>query len=481
MSATEPHADVAHRPKRALSLLDSTSIIVGIIIGSTIYESSPDIAAGCAQWANHWSPWLGGSESAAALEVVAILGVWVAGGLIALLGAMCYAELATAYPRAGGTYVFLSEAFGRDLGFAFAWVEFWIVRPGNVGAIAFVLANYGRQIVAPQTAHVVLVELLIALGAIIVLSALNAVGLRTGTRTQNLLTGSKLLGLAAIVLTAVSLPRAAVAQPIVADPWENIMLSLILVMFAYGGWADMSFVAAEVREPEKNISRALILGTLAVMTIYLAVNAAFLWVFGVGGLTAAQAVAAQVMALRFGPAGATLISLLVVISCLGAINGMTFTGSRVYYALGEQHPTFRWLGVWDQHKGIPLRSLLLQAAVTVLLVFGFGRYPGGFKSLVVFTGPFYWGFIGLVGLALIRLRRWPTTARAADAYRVPLYPLAPLVLTASGMAMVVAAGQYAIAQRSSLALWTVGAWWAAGVVSSGFILGLVDHRARNRR
>jgi amino acid transporter len=350
------------------------------------------------------------------------------------------------------------------------------VRPGNVGAIAFVMASYGQEIVAPGSEYANTIKLGLAEMAIVALAALNAIGLRAGTRTQNLLTAAKLIGLATIAGVAFSLPRVSGGTEIVAEEWETISLSLILVMFAYGGWADVSFVAAEVREPERNISRALLLGTLIVTTIYLAVNWGFLWVLGVGGLANSQAVAAKVMSLRLGPAGAIAISLLVVISCLGAINGMMFAGARVFYALGEKHPTFRWLGVWDERKGVPLRSLLVQTLVTLGLIAGFGLFPGGFKGLVIFTGPFYWGFIGLVGPALILLR-W--RGAIASAYRAPLFPLLPLLLAASGAAMTLSAAQYIWSQRTSVALWAVGAWWAAGVIAAGVVVGCIDWRVRN--
>src|SRR5436305_6417599 len=186
MPQPKPAASPAGRPLAALSLIDCTSIMVGIIIGSTIYESSPDIAAGAGTWATEWANRWGWTRSGNAAAAAAIIGVWLIGGFIALVGALCYAELATAYRHAGGTYVYLSEAFGRNVGFAFAWAEFWIVRPGNVGAIAFVMASYGQEIVAPASAHANYVKLGLAETAIVALAALNAVGLRSGTRTQNL-------------------------------------------------------------------------------------------------------------------------------------------------------------------------------------------------------------------------------------------------------------------------------------------------------
>ncbi|MCI0333045.1 MAG: amino acid permease [Planctomycetes bacterium] len=459
-------------PRRQLSLLDSTSIIVGIIIGSAIYSASPDIAAGAAQFAQ----WAARNRTGAGdswvvqLSLASLLGVWLLGGLIALVGAMCYAELATAFPQAGGTYVFLSQAFGRYVGFAFAWAEFWIVRPGNVGAIGFVMARYARELLAPGMKEGTWLELLLAASAIAAITLLNAVGLKAGTWTQNVLTAAKIAGLAAIVVTAVTLPPAGESPVMPNNPHATLSLSLILVMFAYGGWADMSFVAAEVRDPARNISRALILGTTAVMTIYLLVTLAFVRVLGVRGLAASDAVAAEVMSLRLEAWGSTAISLLVIISCLGAINGTVFTGARVYYALGTHHPSFRWLGTWDETKGIPLRSLLVQAAATIGLVVSFGLYPGGFDRLVVFTTPFYWGFIALVAISLIVLRQ--RGALGLSGYRVPLYPVAPAVFFLSSLWMVYAAIDYAARNRSWEAL------WAVAVILSGFIAAAFDVRAR---
>jgi amino acid transporter len=185
--------------------------------------------------------------------------------LVALVGALCYAELATAFPRTGGTYAFLSEAFGREAGFAFAWAEFWIVRPGNVGAISFIMARYARQLIFPAAdgaaeTGTTWIELGIATATIIVVSALNAAGVKAGKWTQNLLTAAKLAGLAAVIVAAFSLPAATAHQPLPTEAWKSLTTALILVMFAYGGWADMSFVAAEVRDPARNISRALLLG-----------------------------------------------------------------------------------------------------------------------------------------------------------------------------------------------------------------------------
>jgi amino acid transporter len=229
-------------------------------------------------------------------------------------------------------------------------------------------------------------------------------------------------------------------------------------------------VAAEVRHPERNIFRALVLGILAVSVIYLAITLAFIWALGIGGLANSEAVAAQVLEIRIGPLAGTAISLLVIVSCLGSMNGTIFTGARVYYALGTHHPGFRWLGIWDENKGIPLRSLIVQAVATLGLTLSVGVFPGGFERLVTFTTPFFFGFTALVGLAMFFLRG--RQEAVVTPYRAPLFPLTPVLFILSSLLMVYASVDYACRNPAWEAL------WAAGVVALGVFAGFVDWRQR---
>lgn len=478
MISRETEATQPVQPPQALSLIDCTSIIVGIIIGSAIYKIAPIVVGGAGGTALRVAAaWLGTSAAPPAssqlttLCVVAVLAVWIVGGFVALLGAMCYAELATAFPHVGGTYVYLSEALGRTVGFAFAWVEFWIVRPGNIGAVAFVMAVYAVQLLPAAAREIPSIAAYLAATAILLLASINAIGLKAGKATQNALTVCKLVGLLLIVIVGFTAtpPEEVVHAPLALS--GSLSLALIQIMFAFGGWADMSFVSAEVRQPEKNIFRALLLGTGVVVAIYLLINGAFLHSLGLVGVAKSEAVAADVLSLRMGAYGSRAISLLVVVSCLGTISGMLFTGARVFYALGTHHPIFRWLGAWNQTTGVPLRSLIAQTLVTLGLIAAC-RGQQGFERLVVFTAPFYWGFIALVGVALILLRSRGATSGAT--YRVPFYPLAPLVFSLTSGAMVYAGIDYAIQNRS------LEAWWAVAVVGCGALVGCVDWRARHR-
>jgi len=395
-------------PHQHRTLFDSTSIIVGIIIGASIFRSTPLIAQ---QVSN--VGWL--------------VGVWLIGAVFSLIGALCYAELATAYPKEGGDYVFLTEAFGRRLGFLFAWTQFWIVRPGSIGTVAFVFAEYANQLCPLNDRYRPM--LIYAVGAVGVLSGINLLGVRAGKWTQNLLTVVKFLGLLAIIAVGMSFSPAATATAGPPIQERDFGLALILVCFAYGGWNEMAYVSAEVRHPQKNILRALVLGTLAVAAVYVAVNLAFVHALGLDGLQHSKTVATDVLRLGVGPLASRCISLLICITALGGINGMIFTGARIFYALGTEHRFFAWLGQWNGKTDAPAHPLVIQAAVTMALIIGFGwnqEGSDGFVNSVAFYSPSFWLFLYLVGHTLFVFRA--RSSAPAQTYRVPFYPLLPLLL-----------------------------------------------------
>lgn len=438
-------------PRRTLSLFDSTSIIMGIMIGSAIYELTPLITRNVPSGA-------------------ALLGVWFAGGVLALAGALTYAELATAWPQEGGEYVYLTRAYSPRLGLLFAWADYWIIRPGNTGAMAYLFAIYAAELVpfsANSTSPLAHYQVpLLAVGAISLLTILNLLGVRSGKWTQNALTIAKVLGLLMVVAVGLLLtaPASAPAAPAATSSptASNMRLALILVMFAYGGWSEIACVAAEVRDPRRNLLRALVVGTIAVAAVYLLVNLAFLRSLGHAGLIESQAAAADVVGQRFGDLGRRAVSVLICVSALGAINGMLFTGSRIYYALGTQHRLFAWIGRWSRGLDAPVVALLLQAAVTVGLVIAFGPEREGFEKLIIFTTPVYWLFALLVGIALFVLRR--SQPDAERPYRVLGYPLTPLIFCGLSLLLMYASVDYAIANRSWEVLWSLVMLAAGGLL-----------------
>lgn len=460
--------------QRRLTLFDATAIIVGIVIGSGIYETSPRIArflAGDLYGGGFERLGIAGSDGAL---LAALLLLWGAGALVAWLGALCFAELSTAFPDHGGGYAYLSRAFGSRCGLAFAWAEFWVVRPGNIGTIAFVFARY-----LGDPLGFGLPPWVMAAGVVLLVTLLNALGFHAGRWSQNLLTSAKVLGLVAVVVLGLFVcptPAGGSEIPGKLDEWQGpgIAVAFVLVMFAFGGWSDMPYVAAEVRDPRRNLGRALLLGSAVTALIYLLANLAFICGLGWGPFLAADGAkdtaAAQVV-MRAGGSG-SLINLLICVSCLSAVNGMIFTGGRLYYAVGRRHAVFSPLGAWSQGRGVPVASIWAQGIITagLIAVFGLRKNEDSFTALVNFTGPFYWGFILLTVAALVVLRQ--TGRLPEDRFRTPLYPLTPLLFMLACGWMV---------QSSAIYAWNNRAWemlWAVAVLASGVAVLSLDRPLR---
>lgn len=375
-----------------------------------------------------------------------LLAVWGAGAVLTLVGALCYAEMATAYPRAGGDYVFLTEAFGRKIGFLFAWGQFWIVRPGSVGITALVYANYANQVVAlPERLHPLLLH---AVLAIVLLTGVNLLGIRAGKTTQNLLTLVKLLGLLAIVVAGMTVPAGtpAAAPPDAPLGLGGLAAALIFIFFAYSGWNEMPYVSSEIRNPQRNILWSLVLSTLVVTALYVAVNLAFVHALGLEGLRHSSAPAATVLSLTGIGIADKLISILICLTALGGMNGMIFTGARIYYAVGTDHRLFSWLGRWSSLTDTPARPLIIQAVatVTILTALVWNRHGlEGFEDSVAFTSVTFWLFLYLTSHAFFVLRA--RQAASQPVYRVPWYPVVPLTFCLCNAFMLFKSFDYAMA------------------------------------
>ncbi|MCO6453840.1 MAG: amino acid permease [Pirellulaceae bacterium] len=422
-------------------MLDAVSIIVGIVVGTAIFKS-PTLV-----FQNVTSAWQG-------------MGLWVLGGVLSLIGGLCYAELATTYPRAGGDYEYLNRAFGRWVGFLFGWAQLVVILTGSIGSMGYAFADYAAGLWnLPHESTVWL-----AAGAIGVLTITNLLGLGVGKTAQHVLSGAKTLGLVGVIglgLFATPAPQLP-AERLNVEP--SLGLALVFVLYAYGGWNDAAFVAAEVRNRRRNLPLALLLGILGITVVYLLVNAAYLATLGFEGARQSWTPASDVAARAVGPWGARGISLLVMVSALGAINGLILTGSRVYVSLGADHRPLAWLGYWHHRLGAPIGSLVAQGVVSLLLVFAVGtvwgraaidgsltavglsglpweKYFGGFETLVAGTAPVFWLFFLLTGLSQIVLRiRDPRRPRP---FATPLYPLPPLVFCATCLFMLYSSLDYA--------------------------------------
>jgi len=436
---------MGQKPSQQLSLFDSTCLIVGIIIGAGIYQMAPDIAKGAG------SAW-------------GVLAIWVLGGLLSLCGALSYAELATAYPQEGGDYVYLGRAYGKWAGFLFGWAQMAVVRPGDIAVMAFAFATYACAIWNPLAGTAFPYgERAYAVAATVALTLVNALGVREGKWTQDLLTIVKAAGLLLIVGAACfSQPASAPAEPAGRLPFS---LALIFVLFTYGGWNEMAYVAGEVRNPRRNIVRALALGMGAVTALYLMVNGAFLHVLGYAGLASSKAVATDTVTAEVARAGGVLVSALICVSALGAVNGLVFTGARISYAVGTDHRLFRWLGRWHPRFGTPAAALLVQGAIAVTLIVALGS----FVNAVLYTAAVVYSFYLGSSLAVIVLRfKEPRVERP---YRVLGYPVTPLVFASVCAFLIYSAVVY----KPWIAL------WSCGLLLLGLPLWLASNRLARRQ
>ncbi len=421
--------DQTHREpaEPRLGLWDAVSIIVGIIIGVGIFENPAHI------FQEVPDPWIG-------------LGIWALGGLLALIGAFCFAELASTYPRSGGEYVYLTRAFGPLVGFLFAWAQLVVIRPGSIGAIAYLVGDYGAKLwdLSPWETF------FLAVSSVVVLTIINILGVTLGKNTQNLLTVSKLLGLGAIVVVGFGWGQPANVvnfTPVAGTPgW--FASTMILVLWTFSGWNEAAYIVAEVKNSRRNIPLALILGTTAVLVIYLAINVAFLAALGFEG-AGGKTVPARVLEMAWGGYGANAISILIMISALGAINGMIFTTARIYTEFGADHRLFQPLSHWSRRCGTPVRTLVTQGVLTIGFITGVSAWISaspdsqgntqrlivdGFDEMIYMTAAVFWLFFFLTGLALFVLRaKDPDLVRP---FRVPGYPVVPVVFCLSSAYMV---------------------------------------------
>ncbi len=406
-------------PKKELSLFDSMCIIVGIIIGVGIYETAPTVAAGM------------GSGFKTLL-------IWVVGGLLALTGALCYAELATAYPRDGGDYVYQNRAYGGWAGYLFGWSQLAIIRPGDIALMAFVFARYAQRLYAPfENAGRIYAAV-----AVVVFTIINVLGVKEGKWTQNILTLIKALGLLIIFATGIfgSGQPLTSAQPVPLTA-GGLKLALILVLFTYGGWNEMAFVAAEVKRPKENIVRALVIGTIAVTVLYVLVNSSFLHALGYAKMVASQAVASETMGTVFPEMASRGISILICISALGAVNGLIFTGARISYALAAEHSTFRGMGRWNGRLGTPVWALVVQCCLSLAIVL----LAGSFIDTILYTAPVVWLFFLVTGLSVFILRhKEPQTLRP---YKITGYPIPVIFFCACCIFMLYSSVTYALANK----------------------------------
>lgn len=416
---------------RRLSAFDAVAIVLGVVIGSGIF-GLPSLVA-----ANSPGP-------------VSMLALWVAGGAISLMGALCYAELASAYPDKGGDYHFLRRAYGPELGFLFVWGRMMVIQTGAIAAAAFIAGNYFTE-VYPLGEHSAAIYAALIVAA---LTLLNLLGLRFAKWTQNILVAAITVGLLAVIAAGfwLGMTAAPVETPALAEAAPKDVpalfgmtgLALVFVLFTYGGWNEAAYLSAEIDHPRRNISKVLILGIGIVTGIYLLINLALLAGLGRVGMAESKAVAADLLRGVWGESGAVFISVLVVIAVLSTVNASIITGGRSNFALGRDYPrVFGFLGKWNGSKDGPVAALLLQGGITLglILLAPLVFEEGGLQAMVAYTAPVFWFFFFLAGMSVLVLRWWDP--RRERPFRVPLYPLTPFIFCGACLYMLYSAVAYA--------------------------------------
>jgi basic amino acid/polyamine antiporter, APA family len=385
-------------------------MVVGTIIGASIFVQPSEIT--------RQMP-----------SVTGIVLVWLAAGVLTLFGALVCAELASAFPRTGGVYLFLREAYSPAVGFLWGWAMFWSMHSGIIAAIATVFARYASLFVAfdPRV---------MAVGVIALLSAVNYVGVRHGGLVQNIFTGAKLLAIAAIIGAGIVWTSAGVEAPAptLHTPAGDVtvrgfILAIAAGLFAYGGWHMVTYTAGETRNAARTLPRALLVGTLIVTVCYAGLNAIYLRLLPLDAVRASTRVAADAADVLFGGGGARMMAILVMISTFGAVNGIILMGPRVYYSMAHDGSLFKWVGAVHPRFGTPHRAIVVQGIWSSVLAFT--NTYGALFSRVIYTE---WIFFAAMAAGLMVLRRRP---EYRPVYRVWGYPIVPIVFIAASAVIVV--------------------------------------------
>lgn len=438
-------------PHRRLGVWHAVSVCVGMVIGAGIFKTTPLAAANVPSDA-----WL--------------LAAWAFGGAMSLAGALCFAELAAAFPDTGGDYFFLRKAYGAEAGFLFAWSRFAVIHTGSMALLAFSFGDYLAAIVdvGPYGSAA------LAALTIVALAALNLAGLKFGIGTQIALMFVVIGGMLALgaaggwLALAGHAPVAPQRAAPSAAPQLALGAALVYVFLAYGGWSDAATLSAEMRDRERGIKRALLVGMSVVTALYLLVNWAFLRGLGRAGLAASDAPGVDLMRLALGAPGELLIVAVVAVTSITSMNAIFIAGARTTYAAARDTESLFHLRHWHAERGTPYRAIVALSVVSLALV-ALGAYTrGGFATMVDYLSPVYWLFLTLSGVALLVLRRrYPGAERP---FRVPLYPYVPLAFIASSVYVF----------WSSVAYVRVGAVAGVAVLAAGVVL-LAVLRALARR
>ena len=402
--------------ERKVGVFDGVWLIVALMLGVGIFKTPPLIAGA-----------VDGSLS--------LMGIWLLAAFLSFCGAVCYAELSSEFPYQGGDYYFLCRAFGPLIGFLFGWSQTFLIRPGSIAAIAMAGAEY-LQVGAPMSAHFSIPILACALIAL--LTGVQLVGLKTGVRTQTTLS---ILGYTVLLLMIVvamfgkATTDLAVTTPSEVSTQTDYGLALILALFCFGGWSEISLIGGEVKNPSRTIRYSLLSGISLITALYLLINVALVKALTFGGLQVSSTPFAQIFSTSSFDFS-KVIAIIIVLCTLGSLSAILFTSGRLSYAFCREVSFLRLFGRWDSSRSIPGRALFMQG----LLSCAFSIAAGSFSTVLVYTTAVVWLFYLAVGISLCFLRSKATQRRLITS--VWGYPLTPLLFILSCILLLVSAIQY---------------------------------------
>ena len=444
---------------RRLGLWSAVAVLVGSTIGSGIFRTP----AGVAQRID---------------DVPLFLLAWVLGALVVLCGALTYSELAAAFPRSGGVYVFVRESFGPLPAFLFAWAELWIIRPGAFGAIGITASAYTLRTLGADPAAVAAVvgpveiraEQLLGAGYILLVGTVNYFGIHRGAILQNLSTVFKVGALALLVLVGFALGKP--AEPITGGILSQrahvglspFLLAMVAILWAYDGWADLAFVGGEVQRPQKNLPRALLIGTSIVVVLYLTANLVYLHLLPIQQMKHAELVAADVARLTIGTAGVVIVSAAIAVSTFGTLNGSMMTAPRIFFAAAEDGLFPNAIARVDPGTSSPVGAIVLMTVMGMIFIL-VRTFTALADQFIIGIWPFY--ALAVAGVFVLRRTR----PRLERPYRTWGYPFVPLVFLAGALLLL---GNYLVSETTAFAV-------DIGIILSGIPAYLLWKRAQRVR
>ncbi|MGC8484038.1 MAG: APC family permease [Candidatus Baltobacteraceae bacterium] len=436
------------RLRRRLGTLDVALVTIGGVIGSGIFRTPSVVARD-----------LG--------TPVAMLGAWVLGGIISLLGALVLGELAARRPLDGGLYAYLRDAFHPALAFVFGWMLLFIAMSGGAASAAIAFAGYAAPVLGIASTPATLATLAIA--AVLLFTAINALGVRSGANTQNGFLLAKIVAFALFIVIALVAPHAPTTS-VAATPQPSLGLlgvAMLPVLFSYLGWGPGTYVSAEIRDPARSLPRGLALGVLGVTAIYVAINAVLVHALGITGLAATTTPIADVARVAFGPIAERIVGAVVALSLLGFVSNQLLTAPRVYYQMGVDGLFFRAFAKLDPRTGAPIVAILIQAIIVTALTLS-----RSYDQLLNYITSADFLFLMLAGIALFIIRARDSRAGAPQPYmQVPLHPYSTAIFTAIAFSIV--AGALYQAPVDTLIGW--------GIIASGLpVYAIFSARKRAR-